>query len=300
MGIIAGILGGLFLVQTVLFLKYQRQVKDICRQLAFLIKNDSNMLITSDIETGGIGKLRDLLNELLSLRRGEKSRYEEKEKMISEIYTSLSHDIRTPLTSLDGYFQLLETTQEPGEQSRYIRIIQERISSLKEMLEELFLFAKLKNDSYQIDISLCCFSSILKETVFSYYDEWQRSGIEPEIQIPEERLYFMGNEQSLRRLIQNVIKNGLDHGKDRIGIRLCREEGMLCLKINNQTDHPEKIDISRVFERFYKSDGARSRTSSGLGLSIARELAVRMGGKMEAGICEDQFWIEAEFPEIQG
>lgn len=181
MGIIAGILGGLFLVQTVLFLKYQRQVKDICRQLAFLIKNDSNMLITSDIETGGIGKLRDLLNELLSLRRGEKSRYEEKEKMISEIYTSLSHDIRTPLTSLDGYFQLLETTQEPGEQSRYIRIIQERISSLKEMLEELFLFAKLKNDSYQIDISLCCFSSILKETVFSYYDEWQRSGIEPEI-----------------------------------------------------------------------------------------------------------------------
>ena len=213
---------------------------------------------------------------------------------------SMSHDIRTPLTSLDGYFQLLETTQEPGEQSRYIRIIQERISSLKEMLEELFLFAKLKNDSYQIDISLCCFSSILKETVFSYYDEWQRSGIEPEIQIPEERLYFMGNEQSLRRLIQNVIKNGLDHGKDRIGIRLCRKEGMLCLKINNQTDHPEKIDISRVFERFYKSDGARSRTSSGLGLSIARELAVRMGGKMEAGICEDQFWIEAEFPEVQG
>ena len=61
------------------------------------------------------------------------------------------------------------------------------------MLEELFLFAKLKNDSYQIDISLCCFSSILKETVFSYYDEWQRSGIEPEIQIPEERLYFMGS-----------------------------------------------------------------------------------------------------------
>ena len=107
MGIIAGILGGLFLVQTVLFLKYQRQVKDICRQLAFLIKNDSNMLITSDIETGGIGKLRDLLNELLSLRRGEKSRYEEKEKMISEIYTSLSHDIRTPLNSLDEYFQLL-------------------------------------------------------------------------------------------------------------------------------------------------------------------------------------------------
>ena len=171
---IAGILAILFLVQTGLFLKYQRQVKDICRQLAFLLKNESNMLITSDIETGGIGRLRDSLNELLSRQRGEKVRYQEKEKMISEIYTSLSHDIRTPLTSLDGYFQLLETSEDPKEQDRYIQIIQERISSLKEMLEELFLFAKLKNDSYQIELSVCCFSSILKETVFSYYDEWQR------------------------------------------------------------------------------------------------------------------------------
>ena len=296
---IAGILAILFLVQTGLFLKYQRQVKDICRQLAFLLKNESNMLITSDIETGGIGRLRDSLNELLSRQRGEKVRYQEKEKMISEIYTSLSHDIRTPLTSLDGYFQLLETSEDPKEQDRYIQIIQERISSLKEMLEELFLFAKLKNDSYQIELSVCCFSSILKETVFSYYDEWQRRGLKPEIQIPGERLYFTGNEQALRRLIQNVIKNGLDHGKDKIGICLYRNEGMLHLKISNQTDHPEKIDISRVFERFYKADGARSRTSSGLGLSIARELAVKMGGEMQAGISGEELWIEAVFPETE-
>ena len=296
---IAGILAILFLVQTGLFLKYQRQVKDICRQLAFLLKNESNMLITSDIETGGIGRLRDSLNELLSRQRGEKVRYQEKEKMISEIYTSLSHDIRTPLTSLDGYFQLLETSEDPKEQDRYIQIIQERISSLKEMLEELFLFAKLKNDSYQIELSVCCFSSILKETVFSYYDEWQRRGLKPEIQIPGERLYFTGNEQALRRLIQNVIKNGLDHGKDKIGICLYRNEGMLHLKISNQTDHPEKIDISRVFERFYKGDGARSRASSRLGLSIGRELAVKMGGEMQAGISGEEFWIEAVFPETE-
>lgn len=299
MGILAGILAVLILSETALFLKYQRQVKDICRQLAFLTRKDSNMLITSDIETGGIGMLRDSLNELLSLRRAEKNQYQEKEKMVSEIYTSLSHDIRTPLTSLDGYFQLLETSEDPEEQNRYIQIIQERISSLKEMLEELFLFAKLKNDSYQIELSVCCFSGILKETVFSYYDEWQRRGLKPEIQIPVERLYFTGNEQALRRLIQNVIKNGLDHGKDRIGILLYRREGMLHLKISNQTDHPEQIDVSRVFERFYKADGARSRTSSGLGLSIARELAVKMGGEMLAGINGDEFWIEAVFPETQ-
>ena len=75
MGILAGILAALLLLQTVLFLKYQRQVKDICRQLAFLVRNDSNMMITSDIETGEIGKLKDSLNELISRQRREKNRF---------------------------------------------------------------------------------------------------------------------------------------------------------------------------------------------------------------------------------
>lgn len=104
-----------------------------------------------------------------------------------------------------------------------------------------------------------------------------------------------GNEQAARRMIQNLIKNGLDHGRDKIRILLYKKDQKICLKISNQTDHPEQIDITRVFERFYKADGARSCTSSGLGLSIARELAVKMGGEMAAGISGDEFWIEAKF-----
>lgn len=300
MEIVIGVLAVLLIVQTILFVKYQRQVRNICRQLAFLIRHDSNMMISRDMEFGGIRELSDQLNKLIALRRQERNQYQEKEKMISEIYTNLSHDIRTPLTSLDGYFQLLETSGDVREQRQYIRIVEERIRSLKEMLEELFLFTKLKNDAYQIEQKTCCFSSVLKETIFSYYDEWQKRGLRPEIEIPGERLYFQGNEQALRRIIQNVIKNALDHGKDRIGICLESRDGQICLKISNQTDHPEQIEVSRVFERFYKADGARSRTSSGLGLSIAKELTARMGGEMEAGISGDLFWVEARVPETGG
>ena len=298
MEIFAGILTVLFLIQNVIFFKYQRQVKDICRQLAFLIGNDTNMLITTDMRAGGLGRLAEELNELLLMRRREKGRYQEKEKMISDIYTSLSHDIRTPLTSLDGYFQLLETSNDPQEQERYISVIEERIGSLKDMLEELFLFTKLKNDSYHIELSRCCMNQLLKGTVFSYYDEWEKKGITPEILIPHERLYFIGNEQGVKRLLQNVIKNGLDHGQNRIQIRLVSSEGVIRLRISNQVEHPEKIDVSRVFERFYKSDAARSRTSSGLGLSIARELAVKMGGGLNAGVTDSEFWVEGVFKEI--
>ena len=94
------------------------------------------------------------------------------ERMIADTYTNLSHDIRTPLTSMDGYFQLLETCSSEADRKRYIEIIEERIESLKEMLEELFTYTKLKNETYELKKERQNLTQILKETVFSYYDEW--------------------------------------------------------------------------------------------------------------------------------
>ena len=193
MYIVIGILAGIIILQFIIMWKYQRQVKDICRQLAFMMKHDSNMLINHEFDVGGIGKLSDKLNELLELRRKEKQHYQEKEALIADTYTNLSHDIRTPLTSLDGYFQLMEECENIEDQKRYLSIIHERIHSLNEMLEELFMFTKLKNESYSLELTLCCMNRILKETVFSYYDEWVRMEIQPDIQITEEQLYIHGN-----------------------------------------------------------------------------------------------------------
>lgn len=283
------------LVQGMLFWKYQRQVKDICRQLAFLMKHDSNMLIHREFGLGGIGMLSDRLNDLLELRRKEKQYYQEKETLIADTYTNLSHDIRTPLTSLDGYFQLMEACENVEEQRRYLNIIHERIHSLNEMLEELFMFTKLKNESYRLELTSCCINRILKETVFSYYDDWVRREIQPDIQITEEQLYIDGNKQGLSRIIQNVIKNGLDHGEKKIRIVLKREQNRAVLRISNQVIASEQIDIEHVFDRFYKADAARSKTSTGLGLSIAREFVRRMNGEIGAKIEENEFIVEMRF-----
>lgn len=286
----------IILLQAVILWKYQRQVKDICRQLAFLLKHDSNMLISRELDRGGVGELVELLNEFLVKHRKEKKLYLEKEQMISDTYTNLSHDIRTPLTSLDGYFQLLQDSQSEEDQKRYLNIIWERIHSLKDMLEELFMFTKLKNDSYHLELQPCCVNKVLKETVFSYYEDWKAQGIEPEIEITEELLYIQGNEQGLRRVIQNIIKNGLDHGEKSIKIQLLQVKDCVGLKISNRVANPEEIDTSQVFERFYKADAARSKNSTGLGLSIAKELVIRMNGKIEAKVEGDMFGIEIVFP----
>ena len=295
MYIIIGILAGIIILQSIIMWKYQRQVKDICRQLAFLMKHDSNMLIHREFGLGGIGMLSDRLNDLLELRRKEKQYYQEKETLIADTYTNLSHDIRTPLTSLDGYFQLMEACENVEEQRRYLNIIHERIHSLNEMLEELFMFTKLKNESYRLELTSCCINRILKETVFSYYDDWVRREIQPDIQITEEQLYIDGNKQGLSRIIQNVIKNGLDHGKKKIRIVLKREQNQAVLRISNQVTASEQIDIEHVFDRFYKADAARSKTSTGLGLSIAREFVRRMNGEIGAKIEENEFIVEMSF-----
>lgn len=295
MYIIIGILAGIIILQSIIMWKYQRQVKDICRQLAFLMKHDSNMLIHREFDLGGIGMLSDRLNDLLELRRKEKQYYQEKETLIADTYTNLSHDIRTPLTSLDGYFQLMEACENVEEQRRYLNIIHERIHSLNEMLEELFMFTKLKNESYRLELTSCCINRILKETVFSYYDDWVRREIQPDIQITEEQLYIDGNKQGLSRIIQNVIKNGLDHGEKKIRIVLKREQNQAVLRISNQVIASEQIDIEHVFDRFYKADAARSKTSTGLGLSIAREFVRRMNGEIGAKIEENEFIVEMRF-----
>ena len=298
MYIIIGILAGIIILQSIIMWKYQRQVKDICRQLAFLLKHVSNMLIHREFGLGGIGMLSDRLNDLLELRRKEKQYYQEKETLIADTYTNLSHDIRTPLTSLDGYFQLMEACENVEEQRRYLNIIHERIHSLNEMLEELFMFTKLKNESYRLELTSCCINRILKETVFSYYDDWVRREIQPDIQITEEQLYIDGNKQGLSRIIQNVIKNGLDHGEKKIRIVLKREQNQAVLRISNQVIASEQIDIEHVFDRFYKADAARSKTSTGLGLSIAREFVRRMNGEIGAKIEENEFIVEMSFPII--
>ena len=295
MYIIIGILAGIIILQSIIIWKYQRQVKDICRQLAFLMKHDSNMLIHREFGLGGIGMLSDRLNDLLELRRKEKRYYQEKETLIADTYTNLSHDIRTPLTSLDGYFQLMEACENVEEQRRYLNIIHERIHSLNEMLEELFMFTKLKNESYRLELTSCCINRILKETVFSYYDDWVRREIQPDIQITEEQLYIDGNKQGLSRIIQNLIKNGLDHGEKKIRIVLKREQNRAVLRISNQVIASEQIDIEHVFDRFYKADAARSKTSTGLGLSIAREFVRRMNGEIGAKIEENEFIVEMSF-----
>ena len=282
------------LIGVIWFVK--RQIGEICRQLSFLEQQESNMLISTQTVRFGMGELVEKINQIIVTNRERKKAYLDKEQRVQQVYTNLSHDIRTPLTSLDGYVQLLAEGEDKEKQNEYLKIVRERISSLKTMLEELFTFTRLKDDNYKLELSRVCITRILKETLFSYYDEWNIQGIIPEFSIEETDIYIEGNVSALNRIFQNIIKNGLLHGEKNIVISLHSREGEVCISFENAMKHPKDIDVSQVFDRFYKADQARSVNSTGLGLSIAKGFVERMHGSIEASVEKEMFVIKIKFP----
>lgn len=218
---------------------------------------------------------------------------------MKETITNLSHDIRTPLTSLDGYFQLLVQSDSEQERQHYLEVIQNRLQSLKDMLEELFTYTKLQDAEYTLELTRMDFTQCVCDTAFSFYDAFQDRSVTSQADFTEKQLLIDGNEQAVRRIVQNILKNALTHGKSLISLALFRTDGAVCFRCENDVEHPEEIDIEQVFSRFYKADSARTRVSSGLGLSIAKGLAEKMNGTITAALQDNRFSIELRFPEAR-
>ena len=282
-----------------LYLKLRSQIKDIAEQIDFIDKNQSNALVTTQIKIREITALTDALNHIFEAHRAERIKWNKQENEIADIYTNLSHDIRTPLTSLDGYFQLLSESEDKEKNKRYITIIKDRIKALSDMLEELFTFTKLENKTYNIKMCKCDMNEIVRETLFSYYEEWQMRGIIPTLNLTDEKLYFNGNEQVMRRVLQNIIKNVLEHGEKKVEICLDTYGDEIMLTVQNEVTRPDEIDIERIFEKFYKADAARSKTSAGLGMAIAKEMTEEMGGKIAASLSGNVFKVSIVFMKIR-
>ena len=159
-------------ITILILIVYRRQVKMTCRQLAFLKEHQTNLRLTSDLPLKELNELVDGINDILDLSREIRKSAQQSEDSLKETITNLSHDIRTPLTSMDGYFQLLVQSDSEEERQHYIAVIQNRITSLKDMLEELFTYTKLQNESYELAVESLDFGKCVFDTVFSFYDEF--------------------------------------------------------------------------------------------------------------------------------
>lgn len=288
--------GILLITVIVKYILYRRQVINICRQIVFIRENCTNRIIYNDIIEKEILKLTNLINLMCEEHKAKENILKEKDRRLKIAMAGISHDIRTPLTSLRGFFELLESETDAEKKKKYNKIIDNKLIELTELLEELFTYTKLQDEDYVLELGEYDFTKIVLGTLFSFYGTFKEKNIETEVDIDEEPVIVTCNDVAVKRILYNILKNAVLHGSGRINISYKKENGRLEFICKNSVENHLEIDITQVFDRFYKADVARGKGSTGLGLSVAKELSGRMGGGISAWVKDGMFVIRFVMP----
>lgn len=288
------ILTVLLLAVLIYHLLYRRQIRDFVKQLRFHGEEESNKEIDAELKCKSIRDMQNELNRLLERQRARQIEYEHREEKTSQMVADISHDIRTPLTSVSGYFQMLDECQNEEERAHYKEIIYQRLQTLSSMLDEFFSYSKLKRKAYEKPKDICNVRQLLCETLFLFYDDLNERGMRVEVAIPEERFELCGNAEDFKRIFMNIMKNIRNHGCLEVFVSMGKVEKQTRIVFENRTAEKLPCCLSDVFERFYRGDSARSnQDSTGLGLCIVKELVEQMDGTVTA-FPKDAGWFGIE------
>lgn len=290
----------LLIIVTIYLLYYKSQIRAIGNQLAFISEHHSFKFIQTQIKPKEISQLINLCNTLLNSQRELNQQFINKNDEINATIVSLSHDIRTPLTSLDGYLQLAGRTEEARETKHFITQAQTRTGQINSLADELFLYTKLENKDYSLDLESIELVNLLKKCLFTFIDEFTQRSCEPDINLPESSIYIMGNGSALERVFENIIKNYLLHGEETMTIRYEEREHKVIVHFINDMKEGTSINLTNIFTRFYKEDASRTSHSSGLGLYIVKSLMDKMHGDVRADIEQNRFCLSLAFNKTDG
>lgn len=272
-------------------LSMQKSIDEICREFYKRLSSDTNTLI--DISSGDphLMKMASEINDQLRLLRRQRHRYQQGDLELKEAVTNISHDLRTPLTAISGYLNLLEREKKSPAVEQYLSQIGNRTEVLKNLTEELFRYSvvtsvhDLKTESLDV-------VRVLEESLLSFYAAMQEKEVRPEIQLPEEPVWRELDEGAVNRIFSNIISNALKYSDGDLSV-VMDQDG--CITFANTAKRLNAVAVGRLFDRFYTVE--TSRNSTGLGLSIARILTERMGGTIEAEYSGGKLYIKVAFTE---
>lgn len=276
---------------------YRRQVRALKRQMDFLKQTDTNLQLSTTLTFRDVDALAASINEALERHRRTEQTLLRVSRNYKDTITSISHDLRTPLTSASGYLQMLRSPDIPAKKrEQYLRVVDRRIGAVRKLLDQLFEFARIEADELILEPKRLQVNNVLRDAVSLFYDDFCQKDASPSLDIPDGSPVIFADQDALRRVFENILQNALVHGDG--GYRICSESTASGCRIRfeNATHTIEEADLAHIFDRFYTTDRSRSRRTTGLGLSIAKKLTERMGGTIGAALEASTFVITVTFP----
>lgn len=289
-----GVIGILALVITALAVKIylmRKSAREIREALSDRLSADTNVLIDLSSRDRELRALADGLNQELRKLREERHRFQQGDLELKEAVTNISHDIRTPLTAICGYLDLLEQEEKSEAAEGYLRIIEDRTEELKRLTGELFRYSVVTSTVEHVVREEVALNNVLEECLLAYYGALTGRGITPEIRMPDEKVIRNLDKGSLARIFENVIGNAIKYSDGDLEILLSGEGE---ITFSNHASSLDEIRAGQLFNRFYTVETGQK--STGLGLSIARMLTEEMGGTIAAQYQDGILCICISFP----
>lgn len=287
------IIGILFLVILILSFKIsimRKSIKKIQTDFSEKLTTDTNTVIGVSSNDKVIKGLAKNINSQLKLLRKEKLKYLQGNSELKTAVTNIAHDLRTPLTAICGYLELLKNEEKNAEVERCLDIIENRTDTLKQLTEELFRYSLIISQDDEIKNEEVCVNYVLEETIAAYYGALKEKNITPVVALTDKRIVRNLDKTALSRVFANILSNVVKYSNGDLEISL-NDSGEIIF--SNTATGLDEIQVAKLFDRFYTVSDAR--TSTGLGLSIARTLVERMNGEISASYTNSKLVICIKF-----
>ncbi|OME81424.1 two-component sensor histidine kinase [Paenibacillus sp. FSL A5-0031] len=226
------------------------------------------------------------LNRLFTDNQNKLAQFTKTNHSMRKMLANFSHDLKTPLTVVLGYAEMIQGSREMAseERERLLRLIHEKTLEIIKLMNGFFDLARLEAGDNDITLSRIHMNELCKKSILSFYDLVQASGYEADIQIPEEAIYALGNEEALERVLSNLLSNAIRYGSDgkRIGLAMSVDASHVRIDVSDCGKGIRARNQELVFERMFTLEESRNKAfqGSGLGLTITKRLVEEMNGEI--------------------
>lgn len=264
-------------------------INHISRDLEDILDKDTNLYLTTNSGERSIKGMIDSLNIQLSKLQSAKREYSKGILDLKCSAENVVHDIRTPLTVIKGYVGLLEDERLSEDGKVYLEIIKGRVEYMKDLTDELFLSLSMKNRGIR-NISEIDIKSVLEEALISFRFEFEKKKILPSLSLPSEKVMAKADAKALYRVYVNIISNAIKYGEGDLKVEMDRDGNTT---FSNFAPNMDSIEANRLLDRYFTINDAKA--SSGIGLSISKEIVVEMGGKLKVRLEDNILYISITF-----